>query len=226
MTKKKKKKVYQFKITLCGIEPPIWRRIQIRAEKSFWALHVAIQDAMGWRDYHLHQFRCDDPAGGDPLEVGIPDFEDPGCPIFPGWLLKIRDIFHQSGESAVYEYDFGDGWVHDVVLEAIEDAVPRKKYPVCFDGARACPPENCGGSWGYREFVKALSDPSHERHEELREWYGRDFDPETFRCDRIRFDNPDRRLKKMLGDVEWDGQFVDPDVQEDDDADPPPFTLI
>ena len=140
-------KVYQFKITLGGIEPPIWRRIQVPGSYSFWDLHVAIQDAMGWTDCHLHVFRILDPGTDDTEEIGIPN-EDRfvGEPeILPGWDLSIKNYFSEANTRATYEYDFGDGWKHEIVLEKIFPRKPGTKYPTCIEGRRACPPEDCGG---------------------------------------------------------------------------------
>ena len=122
---------YQFKITLKDITPTIWRRIQIPEAYSFWDFHVAIQDAMGWLDYHLHAFRMRRNHSRAAIEIGIPDdygFE--GVPeIHAGWKIPVSDYFQDVGARADYAYDFGDGWLHEIVLE---DFLPRekgKKYP-------------------------------------------------------------------------------------------------
>src|SRR5512145_305250 len=142
--------VYQFRVGLREIVPPIWRLIEVPARYSFWDLHVAIQDAMGWTDSHLHAFRFA-PRGAEGVQIGIPEddsFEDDE-PILPGWEHPIREFFASVGDTAEYEYDFGDSWEHDVRLEAVLPRIKGQKYPRCVSGERACPPEDCGGVVGY-----------------------------------------------------------------------------
>ena len=146
--------VLQFRIQLRHIEPPIWRRIVVPAEYSFWDLHVAIQDAMGWLDCHLHAFRLRHPDGEVTL-IGIPDPEPfEGDPLYlEGWQVRVAPFFTDIGDRAEYEYDFGDGWEHDVVLEQVSPRVAKARYPQCLAGERACPPEDCGGPHGYHELL-------------------------------------------------------------------------
>jgi pRiA4b ORF-3-like protein len=194
---KTKDLAHQFKVTLRGIEPAVWRRIVVPASYSFWDLHVAIQDSMGWRDYHLHAFRVRNPKSGEAEQIGIPD-DDPfeGAEAFlPGWEVPIVDYFGQPGARADYEYDFGDGWKHEVVLEQVTVRVPKAKYPICVDGAGACPPEDCGGIHGYQRMLKVLHDPTHEEHESTVEWVGGHYDPAAFDPKRIRFDSPKKRWR-------------------------------
>lgn len=198
---KKFDEVYEFKIALCGIEPTVWRRIQVPASYSFWELHVAIQDAMGWLDSHLHVFRVQNPASGEQEQIGIPDEEsfadDDG--VHRGRGLAIAEYFSPDNRAAEYEYDLGDSWAHDVLLERI---VPREKgvrYPRCLAGSRACPPEDCGGVGGFEELLEAISDPEHEDHESMLAWVGGAFDPERFDPAQVRFDDPDRRWKLAFG---------------------------
>lgn len=192
-----KKQVYQFKVSLKGIEPVIWRQIVVPASYSFWNLHVAIQDSMGWSDCHLHMFRIANPETGVIDEIGIPDddsFEDdPVC--HPGWELPIADYFMEPGDRADYEYDFGDSWNHEVFLEGIILREPKTKYPKCTGGKRACPPEDCGGIGGYEMLLKILRDPSHEEHESMMEWVGGRYDSKAFEPKNVRFDNPRKRWK-------------------------------
>jgi len=195
--KKKYDHVYQFKITLKGTKPPIWRRIQVPETYSFWDLHVAIQDAMGWLDYHLHQFVIVNPATGMMVEIGIPDNEF-GANILPDWKQKIASYFSMENPSADYIYDFGDGWEHKIKLEKILSWDANTKYPVCVTGKRACPPEDCGGVWGYKDFLEIISNPDHEEYEEMMEWSGGDFDPEHFDASEVRFDDPAKRRRNAF----------------------------
>jgi len=194
-------RVYQIKITLSGIRPPIWRRIQVPEIYTFWDLHVAIQDAMGWLDYHLHQFEMIDPKKGEKVTIGIPCEEDIGYgwEILPGWRQRISDYFSLENKVADYVYDFGDNWDHRITLEKV---LPRDKnttYPACIKGKRACPPEDCGGVWGYAEFLEAIKDPKHEEHESMLEWVGGEFDPEHFDVKESHFDDPDKRRRIAFG---------------------------
>jgi hypothetical protein len=191
--KKKFSDVYQFKVTLLGVRPPIWRRIQVPESYTFWDLHVAIQDAMGWEDYHLHEFEIASLQPGSRVNIGIPEGGYDGD-ILPGKTQKIADYFSLENQSAHYTYDFGDNWEHEIKLEKI---LPRedKKYPICIDGKRACPPEDCGGVWGYEEFLEIIKDPDHEEYEEMLDWVGGEFDPEHFDTKEVVFDDPGKRLK-------------------------------
>ncbi len=192
-----KKLTYHFRISLKEIEPTIWRRLEVPASYSFWDLHVAIQDAMGWLDYHLHVFRVANPETGGIDEIGIPDEEAfEGDPVsLPGWEIPLAEYFIKPGDRADYEYDFGDGWEHEIVLEKIQPRVPKTKYPRCLDGARACPPEDCGGVGGYESMLEIIFDPSNEEHESTMTWLGGGFDPEKFDPKAVKFDNPKKRWK-------------------------------
>ena len=185
-----------FTVTLEQIEPPIWRRIEIPATYDFWGLHVAIQDAMGWLDYHLHEFELGDPSTGEVVRVGIPDDEFPDeRPMAPGWALSVAPYFREPGVTARYVYDFGDGWVHRVTFEGQSPRVPGTEYPRCVGGARRCPPEDCGGIGGFEEFLAAIADPRHEEHEAMLTWAGGAYDPDKFDPATIRFADPAKRLR-------------------------------
>jgi hypothetical protein len=191
---------YQFKVTLLGIEPGIWRRIVVPATYSFWDLHVAIQDSMGWLDCHLHAFRLRNPETKESDEIGIPD-DDPfegDEPMLPGWDVPLARYFQEAGDRADYEYDFGDGWEHEVILEDMVARTPKAKYPVCVAGEGACPPEDCGGVPGYEELLQVLRDPSHEEHKSTREWVGGHYDPVAFDPKAVHFDDPKKRLRNAL----------------------------
>jgi hypothetical protein len=192
------KKVFQFKISLRNIKPEIWRRIVVPANYSFWDLHVAIQDSMGWLDSHLHAFNVKKPDSGMSEQIGIPDddYMDDELVFLPGWEILIAKYFHKPGDNASYEYDFGDAWEHEIILEMIGERGPKTKYPQCLDGARACPPEDCGGTDGYNELLTIIADPSDEEHESTMEWLGGKYDPEKFNNTKVRFDNPKKRLKE------------------------------
>jgi Plasmid pRiA4b ORF-3-like protein len=196
--------IFQFKIALNDIEPPIWRRIQVPYNYSFWDLHVAIQNAMGWFDSHLHVFHLKGKNSRKIVEIGIPsddDFED--MELLLGWEEPIADHFYLPGETSLYEYDFGDSWVHEILLEAILLKEKKIKYPKCIAGQRACPPEDCGGTSGYNSIVEILKDPKHEEYESIVEWlsdrYGK-YNSENFDYKKVKFDNPAKRLEIIFSE--------------------------
>jgi hypothetical protein len=169
-------RLYQFKITLKDIAPPIRRRIQVR-DCTLDKLHEHIQTAIGWTNSHLHSFKINDKEYGDQdlLDDEFADeFED-------STSTKISDILPRSSKRLrfEYEYDFGDSWHHEVVFEGCLRAERGGRYPLCVEGSRACPPEDVGGTWGYQEYLEAMADPDHERHDEFVGWRG-PFDPEAF----------------------------------------------
>ncbi len=196
-----KNEVYRFRITLREVDPPIWRLIEVPATATFWDLHVAIQDAMGWLDCHLHGFRLDVAPPGSFVLVGLPGLDGfaGGPPVLPGWQHGITEFFSAPGVSARYDYDFGDGWEHDVVFEAVAPRVKGQKVPRCLDGARACPPEDCGGPYGYERLLGIIADPGHEEYEDTIEWLGGTIEPEVFDPAKVRFENPKTRLKLAFG---------------------------
>lgn len=193
--------VYQFKVELLECEPKIWRRIQVPGHYSFWDLHVAIQDAMGWLDYHLHYFKMPRPGEREAHMIGIPDpgyigasMDGSDIVVLAGWDEKIEHWFSLENRIALYEYDLGDSWLHGIILEKI---IPREEgveYPRCLAGARACPPEDCGGAGGYAELLALLAGPDCEERRELIEWLEEPFDPEEFSLEELFFDDPDERF--------------------------------
>ncbi len=164
--------IYRLKVTLRHVEPPVWRRLEVPATLTLQKLHGVFQTAMGWADRHLYEFRATDAAYGIPDEDTPPDLRD-------ARKAKLKDVAREGGHLE-YAYDFGDGWEHDVVVEGVTKADPATQYPICVGGERACPPDDCGGPYGYLELLEALKDPKHERHDEMREWVGGFFDPEGF----------------------------------------------
>ena len=196
------KLVHQFLIVLRGTEPLVWRRIQVPQKYSFWDLHVAIQDAMGWLDYHLHEFRLLDADEQAVVLIGIPDDDEPeDRPVVPGWEVPLSKFFERRAwhaPPAVYAYDFGDDWEHVVVHEGLEPAVAGLSYPRCVSGARRCPPEDCGGVHSFAEFLKAIADPTHPEHESTLQWSGRDYDAEAFTPEAVTFGDPKKRWKKAF----------------------------
>jgi hypothetical protein len=171
-------RVYQFKITLLESRPPIWRRIQVK-DCALDKLHERIQTAMGWTNSHLHDFKIGGKDYGDPLLL-YENFEE--FDYGDSTVTKLSDILPRDGRRFrfEYQYDFGDGWRHEVLFEGCLRAERGKRYPVCLEGARACPPEDVGGVWGYADLVEAIADPENEDRDGLLAWAGGQFDPEAF----------------------------------------------
>lgn len=167
---------YQFKITLLDIKPAIWRRIQV-PDCTLTELHEYIQAAFGWWNYHLHQFLID----GERYSEPDPDGDDFDLDFKDETDVRLSKLIPKSGRRSrwIYEYDFGDDWLHEVLFEGFPPADPKAKYPLCLEGARACPPEDCGGTPGYAEYLAAITNPRHEQHEDMLKWRG-PFDPEGF----------------------------------------------
>ena len=167
--------LYELKITLRGSKPAIWRRIQVPGDIKLSRLHKVIQIAMGWTNSHLHQFVDRRVIYGAPSELDYPGVEERDERRF-----CLADVARRKKASFVYEYDFGDGWQHDIVVEKIVPAGPQKSRAVCLAGENACPPEDCGGIWGYYELLEAVNNPKHEAHQQMLDWLGEPFDPSRF----------------------------------------------
>jgi len=193
------KEIFVFHVRLAEVAPVIWRRLEIRAEQTFWSLHCAIQDAMPWEDKHLHEFRF--PSGDQETRIGIPGFEVPSDEmILASWETPLRDWFVNAAAQCTYLYDFGDSWLHTVTLEARHPA-EGGRYPRCTGGERSGPPEDVGGSSGYARFLEAITDRRHPDHRELREWIGKPWAPELFRPEEVVFSRPSARLRRVLQGV-------------------------
>jgi DNA invertase Pin-like site-specific DNA recombinase len=163
--------VYQLKITLKNIRPPIWRRIQVLSSTTLQQLHLIVQEVMGWDNYHLHSWTI---AG---IDYGQPQ---PEFNVRSEKTVTLRQVVKGEKSKFFYTYDFGDSWEHEILVEKELPSTPDTNYPVCITGKRACPPEDCGGSWGYAELLEIISDPSHPEYEERMEWVGESFNPDTF----------------------------------------------
>jgi len=173
--------IYQLKITLLGSKPPIWRRVQVTETTTLHQLHWIIQLTMGWTNSHLHQFEI----GGvrySQRDFGLEEVKDERRitlkVVIPGVVLGGKYRF-------IYEYDFGDGWEHEVTVEKRLAPEQEAHYPRCVAGKRACPPEDCGGVWGYEHFLEVINDEDDPEHEERLEWAGGSFDPEAFSVEEV-----------------------------------------
>jgi hypothetical protein len=199
--------IYQLKITLRDSKPPIWRRVLVNSNCSFWDLHCIIQDAMGWEDCHLHNFYIDTQKPRSRVVISFPEEEDDFLlcmqPPISEIEAKLYSYINLESPKATYEYDFGDSWEHIILLEKILPIAENEKYPQCLTGKRACPPEDSGGIWSYEDMLEAAADPKHEHHKEIRRWLGKKFDPAVFDSKSIKFHDPKKKYESRLSDSEW-----------------------
>jgi len=176
--------IYQLKIVLLGGKPPVWRRMQVPGDARLDWLHAALQVAIGWTNSHLHAFQ----VGGDRYSDTRHHFaEFEGDPeILEERKFSLRQIAPRELDAFGYEYDFGDSWEHEIMVEKIlpPDAAAAKTA-LCLDGARACPPEDCGGVWGYDDLLKILKNRKHPEHKSMKQWLGRPFDAAAFDAGKI-----------------------------------------
>jgi len=190
--------IYQIKVTLRYSHPSIWRRILVPGSTTLLKLHDIIQIVMGWENAHLHMFRIagfvhDDPMNDVYGEMGAADEAN----------LKLSQLAHHEGQRFTYEYDFGDSWEHTLVVEKIMSGQERLPHPICLKGKHACPPEDVGGVWGYKNFLRAIQDPEHEEHKDYLEWIGGEFDPNAFDLEAIN-----DHLRQMGRG--WSTEYLDP----------------
>ena len=176
------KKIYQVQVALKGFKPKIWRRLLIPSDLLLSDFHKIIQVSMGWTNSHLHQFiknrifyterMLDDDLWGEMDNV---DYK----------FIRVSDLLKKEKERIIYEYDFGDGWEHHIIVEKILPIDSKINYPVCVKGKMNCPPEDCGGIWGYASMLEILEQPDHEEYESFIEWLGGKFEPEYFDLEEI-----------------------------------------
>jgi len=186
------KQIYQVKITLKDIHPPIWRRVLVSNYLTFADLHQIIQECFYWSDYHLHEFsyRYPDPPhwhiamkGVYPDEPYPPDQEIEEMYEIGEDELRLCDVFSEKLKKVHYTYDFGDSWDHEIRLEKVfPDPEHKFRSFLCVAGKRATPPEDCGGAYGYQQLLEVLKNPGHPDYEDMNAWVEEDFDPETIRC--------------------------------------------
>ena len=183
--KAKPSTIQQLKVTLLDSNPPIWRRLRVPGNVTLEDLHYIIQWAMGWENCHLHRFGVRDAhysANPCDLDMGEKPAQD----------FRLDQLGLSAGDAFGYVYDYGDNWEHGIEIEEILPDEERISHAVCVAGERACPPEDCGGLWGYYEFLEAIKDSNHEQHEEMLDWIGGSFDPAGFDLQEVN-----RALKSM-----------------------------
>jgi len=177
--------VYQLHVQLDGTAPVIWRRFLVKNNLTFYQLHEHLQVIMGWLHCHLFQFH----AGRD-LYISLPSEDDLGFgEILDARKMRLSEFLEKKGDKIVYEYDFGDSWEHRVKVEKVlGPSEVTGPVPWCLEGVGACPPEDCGGVWGFENLKEILRDPKHEEHKQRKEWldgYYPDYDPNKFSLDDV-----------------------------------------
>jgi hypothetical protein len=170
-------RIYQLKISLRYSRPPIWRRVLVTEDTTLAKLHHIVQIVMGWDDYHLHQFEIRGRYYSDPEQMEDDVF---GNEDEHEHQVTLGDLFRNPKAKFRYRYDFGDNWEHEILIEKILPPEGQTRYPVLIGGARACPPEDSGGIGGYYDKLEVMRNPRHPEYEEIVEWMGEEFDPESF----------------------------------------------
>jgi len=173
--------IFQLKIALNYITPPIWRQVLVKSNTKLFDLHKIIQTTIGWTNSHLHQFifnnyfYCNFNYEDDWDDNRQIDYSD----------IKLDELISKEKQQIIYEYNFNDGWEYTIEIEKVLPLDKNKKYPICLDGARHCPPEDCGGTGGYDDLLDIIKNPKHEEYDSMMEWLGWDFDPEYFNRNEI-----------------------------------------
>jgi Plasmid pRiA4b ORF-3-like protein len=175
--------VYQLKIILAHVQRPIWRRLEV-PDCTLAELHEMIQACMPWQNYHLWSFEAGGKQYGPEVDREL------------GWqdasTVRLGQLVGAGLKKLLYTYDYGDDWQHQVQVEKTLPGEPKVRYPRCTAGARACPPEDCGGVWGYEDLLAIIANPKHKEHEERLEWLGGPIDPEAFDLDAVN-----RELRRL-----------------------------
>jgi len=168
--------LYQIKVVLLETDPPIWRRFVVPSSVTLHRLHLVLQDVMGWTNSHLYRFQIRTKEYAEPN----PDNEFCELDFKNSRRTKLGQLVTKNGDVFRYEYDFGDGWDHMLLVEGILEYDHSARYPLCLTGERACPPEDCGGTHGYAELLEIIRDPDHEEYLDMMTWLGGHFDPDSF----------------------------------------------
>ena len=171
-------KIFQLKIALNGTKPTIWRRVLVKDSISFYRLHMIIQNVMGWWNSHLHEFSVNGLRIGDP-------YDDDTGEVTDSKKVRLEEFLSHEKQIFTYIYDFGDNWEHIILIEKTLERDPSKKYPFCIAAKRNCPPEDCGGIWGYENLLKILQNKNHKEHKEMLDWVGGKFDSEHFDLEEV-----------------------------------------
>jgi len=192
-----KKRFYLLKVQLLGIEPPIWRRFAVPSDITLDRLHDVVQIVMGWSDSHAYEFTIKEKRYTE-----YPESEEDGA---ASGEFRLGELVKQRGVKFQYLYDFGDSWHHELVLEDSRFSNLEQGDDIfCFEGERACPPEDVGGIPGYAEFLKALNDPNHEEHQSYMEWTGGDYESESFDAEVVNWELMQYRRWSRDREQKWE----------------------
>ncbi len=203
------KNIFQIKISLDNAKPSIYRTILVEPDTTFIDFHHIIQISMGWDSYHMYQFETGDYTIAEPDEFIDIESIDPAS-------LTINEVLKKSGDRIKYEYDFGDGWMHTIQLEKTIPFQLNKKYPTCIRGKRSCPPEDCGGIWGYENLKEVIKDKKHPEYKDTIEWVGIDFDPDYFDLEYVN--EVLEELDLYLDDFKDSNELDDDDPETSEEA--------
>lgn len=184
------KKIYQIHVSLTETQPMVWRRLLVDADTLLVDLHRIIQTTLGWTNSHLHQF------SDGTTEYAPKEFQTEGSK--DSRKVKLNTILNKDSLKITYEYDFGDDWLHEIILEEVIETQEPGQIPKCLDGSRNCPPEDCGDPWGYQALLTTLANPKHPDYKSLKKWLGGKFDPEYFNKEEIN-----QNLKKKDYGCVW-----------------------
>lgn len=177
---------FDLRVSLRYVQPEVWRLVRVPHDVRMDRLHRVLQAAFGWTNSHLHQFPLIDAKGDVTGYVGEPDPDSPGVslglrtPTQDETKRLLKNFFGKSGDRIGYEYDFGDSWLHEIALAAVHEQTARLTTPLCLDGGRAAPPEDCGGPPGFEHLLDVLNKPKHREYAEMRDWVGGEYDPAAF----------------------------------------------
>jgi len=180
--------IYKLKVELAEIEPAIWRRFLVPSIVTLHHLHLILQEVMGWTNSHLYRFQVGTEEYGEP----DPDNEFNELDFINSKRIKLDQAVAAGCNTFIYEYDSGDSWIHELSVEDILEPVASGRYPICLEGERACPPEDCGGPWGYSRLLGIIANPDHEEYEETITWLGGHFRPDAFSLQKVN-----RHLKQI-----------------------------
>jgi hypothetical protein len=180
--------IYKLKVTFKDTEPVIWRRFVVPSNITLHRLHLILQEVMGWTNSHLYRFEIDKKEYG----VLYPNNDFDELDFIDSKKAKLNHLVTTKGDTFVYEYDFGDGWAHELVVEDISEPIAGNIYPVCLEGERTCPPEDCGGPHGYSTLLGIIANPDNKEYEEMITWLGDSFRPDLFNAGKVN-----RRLKPI-----------------------------
>lgn len=202
-------KAIQLKISLMGSDPLIWRRIVVDSSINFEEFHLTLQIAMGWEGYHLYCFKVDN-YNITEIDESVTDFGPEDSKSIDALDLTLHEALLKSGvHNFTYEYDFGDGWLHNIQIESIED-IGHENYPICLDGEMSCPPEDCGGIPGYYHLLEILKNKKHPEYKQMKKWMGGDFDPTAFSTEQVNLNFAlDLNYNETLEDMRLDNDLLE-----------------